>query len=157
MHESQDLNTEFKKGDDPVTEADFKCQYVINSMLSTMAPGIFIVGEEGQNGLESKFDFDVSSLKCLGIPEFDNIEYPIEELIVFVDPLDGTRSFTKGNMESVTTLITLVHKNEPIAAAIGDPYETRTQFRPTVYIGARGLNKVIQFESKGFYEHEQIK
>ena len=93
----------------------------------------------------------------LGIPEYEEIEYPIEELIVFVDPLDGTRSFTKGKMNQVTTLITLVHNKEPIAAAIGDPYESHEKYRPTVYIGARGLNKVLHYESSGPYEHTLIK
>lgn len=45
------------------------------------------------------------------IPEFFNEkEISIEDSIVWIDPLDGTLSFLKGELNDVTTLIGFISK-----------------------------------------------
>ena len=46
--------------------------------------------------------------------ELDNM-VPIGELCVWVDPLDGTREFTSGNYEFVSTLVGISRGGRPIA------------------------------------------
>ena len=45
-----------------------------------------------------------------------------DDLVVWVDPLDGTLSYVKNELDAVTTLIGLSNKNLPIAGIIGHPY-----------------------------------
>ena len=45
-------------------------------------------------------------------------QYEIEDLCVWVDPLDGTLDFVKGDFENVTTLIGVSYKKEALMGVI---------------------------------------
>lgn len=51
------------------------------------------------------------------------LEYEIEKLCLWVDPLDGTLDFVQNTLDNVTTLIGLTYENRPIMGVIGQPYE----------------------------------
>lgn len=115
---------QFKEGDDPVTIADLRSAWIIDEGLAHHFPGIFIIGEEGPNGIASEFSFagiDTNSFAKFGFPER---EFELEKCTVFVDPLDATRAFVKGNLSGVTCLITLAYENKPVIGLIGYPSAT---------------------------------
>lgn len=47
---------------------------------------------------------------------------PVEELTLFVDPLDGTREFVEGRLQNVGCLIGVARKGKAIMGAVGLPF-----------------------------------
>uniref|UniRef100_A0A2I3HCM2 3'(2'), 5'-bisphosphate nucleotidase 1 n=1 Tax=Nomascus leucogenys TaxID=61853 RepID=A0A2I3HCM2_NOMLE len=45
-----------------------------------------------------------------------------EELVVWVDPLDGTKEYTEGLLDNVTVLIGIAYEGKAIAGVINQPY-----------------------------------
>ena len=93
-------------------------------------PSIKIIGEEQT---EYTGDLDFRELNADLYPEamFDksrqNLGIPTEfdlndNVVVWVDPLDGTLSYVNGELDAVTTLIGLSIGSEPVLGVIGLPY-----------------------------------
>ena len=119
-------------GWDPLTEADIRAQRLILSLLSHRWPSLRIVGEEdgceeaaASKGL-AKSLLEEQSLKedIVNEEEVPSAlkELPIEDLCLFVDPLDGTKEFTKGNYPAVQTLIGIALRGRPIAGVMHAPF-----------------------------------
>ena len=47
-----------------------------------------------------------------------NDEFSIEDTIVWIDPLDGTLSYVKNELDAVTVLIGVSHKKSPLMGII---------------------------------------
>jgi len=154
---SKVLGTEYKIGDDPVTIADFKAQSCFMQTLSKVFPDLRTVGEEmEENEILVELNYDPLAIQPLDIDDF-NIELPMEECMVFVDPLDATRSFTKGRLDHVTSLITLVHKSRPYAAVIGQHFRDGNKFLPHAFASVITVPKVIEYEMTGYTECNILK
>ncbi|CAE1305658.1 cysQ [Acanthosepion pharaonis] len=103
-----DLGIHDKGVDDLQTEADRSVQRCIIGSLQHYFPKISIIGEEEltyasdiEKIQEKEFSKDVLALTCP-----DNLKNVKEnEVIVWVDPLDGTKEFTQGLLDHVTVLI----------------------------------------------------
>ncbi|KAF4651090.1 3'(2'), 5'-bisphosphate nucleotidase 1 [Perkinsus olseni] len=106
--------------DDPQTEADRRAEAFIMSILKSQVPNLdpmTIIGEESEEGeTEASKSEAVGAVRASrGSPVFsesvlsawpDDLEsVPASSLALWVDPLDGTSEFTRGNLGSVTTLI----------------------------------------------------
>ncbi|KAL4717918.1 hypothetical protein ACJJTC_001336 [Scirpophaga incertulas] len=116
-----------KGKDDYQTEADRSAQRCIIASLAAQYPTMTIIGEEDNpdNGQEIPSDWivvegdsEVLQLSCphhlKGIQEKD--------IVVWVDPLDGTSEYTQGFLEHVTVLIGISVNEEPVAGVIHQPY-----------------------------------
>ena len=98
---------------DPQTVADIRSQKRIIGSLKAAFPGLTVVGEEGNLSIDTKIDvvnprFDMCepTLKMEGkIFPSSMRAIPISEVVCWIDPLDGTKEFTKGLVEAVTVLI----------------------------------------------------
>lgn len=114
---------------DPQTIADRASQQLIVSSLIRHFPQLTIRGEEkidiGSSAaitdlhelLEPSND-EVLQAKC---PEqFEKLQE--KDLVVWVDPLDGTREFTEGRLEGVTVLIGFATQGKSIAGIIHQPF-----------------------------------
>ncbi len=99
--ESGGLGFTSKSDGSPVTLADDLAEKEIIKILHDMTPGIPVIGEE----LISRGD----------IPHFDSSGY-----VWFVDALDGTRGFIKGEKD-FTVNIGLVHQGQPLLGVIYAP------------------------------------
>lgn len=85
-----------------------------------------IIGEEGDldpaavtsDLIVSDVDADFSTRICPAA--YANVRE--EDLVVWVDPLDGTAEYTKGFVEHVTVLIGVAYKNEAIGGIIHQPF-----------------------------------
>ena len=93
-----------------LTEADLAAQRVMVGALRSAWPGLVIVGEEDEDESAGAAD-EVTGPPLrrdlcaeLGAP---GLEAALEELCVFVDPLDGTREFVEGRLENVQSLVGL--------------------------------------------------
>lgn len=116
-----------KGKDDYQTEADRSAQKCIIASLSAQFPKLNIIGEEDNPDNEEDVcsdwivndtDKDVLSLECpaflQGVKE--------EDIVVWVDPLDGTSEYTQGFLEHVTVLIGISVNEKPVAGVIHQPY-----------------------------------
>ncbi|XP_013183386.2 3'(2'),5'-bisphosphate nucleotidase 1 isoform X2 [Amyelois transitella] len=117
-----------KGKDDYQTEADRSAQKCIIASLSSQYPKLKIIGEEeespeNEGDIPSDWivveeDKDVLGVKC---PV--NLQAVKEEdIVVWVDPLDGTSEYTQGFLEHVTVLIGISVNEKPVAGVIHQPY-----------------------------------
>ncbi|CAI9730749.1 2 3' [Octopus vulgaris] len=120
-----DLRIKDKGIDDLQTEADRSAQRCIIGSLQHHFPKVTFVGEEdlspdSNTEVFQEVDFckDVLALSC---PEnLRNI--PDNEIIVWVDPLDGTKEFTQGLLDHVTVLIGISVNGSAVAGVVYQPY-----------------------------------
>ncbi|CAL1586709.1 unnamed protein product [Knipowitschia caucasica] len=107
------------------TLADRLAQQSICASLSRRFPNLTIIGEEdlpseeaGDELIESGQADDVLLKTCP--EEFTDVKE--EELVVWVDPLDGTKEYTEGLLDNVTVLIGVAHRGRAIAGVINQPF-----------------------------------
>lgn len=85
-----------------------------------------IIGEEGETNVDAvpshlvSQGLDAEFLKRICPPVYENIRE--EDLVVWVDPLDGTAEYTKGFLEHVTVLIGVSYQNRAIGGVIHQPF-----------------------------------
>ncbi|CAK1583705.1 unnamed protein product [Parnassius mnemosyne] len=116
-----------KGKDDLQTEADRSAQRCIIASLSAQFPKLNIIGEEDNPDTEDEIpsdwividtDKDILTIQCpsnlQGVKE--------EDIVVWVDPLDGTSEYTQGFLEHVTVLIGIAVNEKPVAGVIHQPY-----------------------------------
>ena len=151
VYNSGDMNKMLKGTDDPVTIADLQVQKSIEACFGTHFPGLILVGEESKESLiniQSQLDPKNISLDFIkqemlseslktrkdfndhmrkefyGAEIWENFESirPGKEVLVWVDPLDGTNDFTKGNPSTVTVLIGLAVEGVPKVGVVHQPF-----------------------------------
>lgn len=118
----------FQGKDDLQTEADRSAQRCIVASLTNLFPNLKIIGEEGTTDINvpsewliTDLDKDILKRKC---PEqLTNVTE--EELVVWVDPLDGTSEYTQGFLERVTVLIGISLNDSAVGGIIHQPYYDR--------------------------------
>ncbi|XP_045776717.1 3'(2'),5'-bisphosphate nucleotidase 1 isoform X2 [Maniola jurtina] len=116
-----------KGKDDYQTEADRSAQRCIIASLSAQYPKVNIIGEEDSPEDEGEVssewlvvdaDKEILSIEC---PSFlQNVKE--EDIVIWVDPLDGTSEYTQGFLEHVTVLIGISVNEKPVAGVIHQPY-----------------------------------
>ncbi|GLG93067.1 hypothetical protein R5R35_001996 [Gryllus longicercus] len=158
-----DLGIVEKTGkNDLQTEADRSAQRCIITSLSKQFPSITIIGEEDEpsdspvpsDWVVSEVDQDILRLECP-----DNLQQvSAEEVVVWVDPLDGTSEYTQGLLDHVTVLIGIAVGNRSVAGVIHQPYynyqKENEPLGRTIW-GIRGVG-VGGFEPKAAPEGQRI-
>jgi len=123
-----------------VTQCDIDAQAkIIIGLRETWGDEIMIIGEEddAEGLLAAKVDsnnrehnssllrkdilFDNQEVRTVIHSDLDE-EIPIEELVIFVDPVDGTREFVEGRLQNVACLIGIARNSRPIVGVIGVPF-----------------------------------
>ncbi|XP_059488072.1 3'(2'),5'-bisphosphate nucleotidase 1 [Neocloeon triangulifer] len=123
------------------TEADRTAQRCIVSSLSKQFPSIKIIGEEDQGGQECPLppewlvtDSDPGVLNLQCPKDLQNVKE--EEVVVWVDPLDGTSEYTQGLLDHVTVLIGVAVGERAVGGVIHQPYFEYQKFeRPDLAPG----------------------
>ncbi|XP_005998466.1 3'(2'),5'-bisphosphate nucleotidase 1 [Latimeria chalumnae] len=121
-----DLEVVEKDGaNDLQTKADRLVQLSICSSLARKFPKVTIIGEEelptqdvGEELIESGQSEEILKYPCPS--QYINVKE--EELVVWVDPLDGTKEYTEGLLDHVTVLIGIAYEGKAIAGVINQPY-----------------------------------
>lgn len=112
---------------DPQTEADRMSESIIISSLAKQFPGVKIIGEEGaESSLKLSTDiivedFDQDFLHQHKCPE-SLLDIKEDDLVIFVDPLDGTNEYTQGFLEHVTVLIGIAYRSCSVAGIVHQPF-----------------------------------
>lgn len=93
--------------------------------MNAKFPTINIICEEGHTDLNiesdwlvTEFDYEFLKHKC---PD-ELLDVEDIEMVVWVDPLDGTSEYTQGFLEHVTVMIGVAVKNLAIAGVMHQPY-----------------------------------
>ncbi|XP_010293696.1 PREDICTED: 3'(2'),5'-bisphosphate nucleotidase 1 isoform X2 [Phaethon lepturus] len=91
---------------------------------NVMAAGdLGIVEKTGANDLQTKADRLVQMSICASLArKFPKVTIIGEELVIWVDPLDGTKEYTEGLLDHVTVLIGIAYGGKAIAGVINQPY-----------------------------------
>jgi 3'(2'), 5'-bisphosphate nucleotidase len=137
VYESGELQQQNKGFDDPVTIADLRVQKSIETTFKHFFPTLNVQGEESaqslenvdaqfvpedilpdigiikQSFLQAHFEKRQKYLQFLrenlyGAEVYENFDsFSTDRATVWIDPLDGTKDFTMGNLSAVTVLIGL--------------------------------------------------
>ncbi|XP_031793251.1 3'(2'),5'-bisphosphate nucleotidase 1 isoform X2 [Sarcophilus harrisii] len=107
------------------TKADRLVQMSICSSLAQKFPKLTIIGEEDLPAQEVDQELieDGQWEEILKKPcptQYSAIKE--EDLVVWVDPLDGTKEYTEGLLDNVTVLIGIAYEGKAIAGVINQPY-----------------------------------
>ncbi|MBN3324681.1 BPNT1 nucleotidase, partial [Atractosteus spatula] len=153
---SGDLGIVEKTGaSDLQTQADRLVQKSIVASLSRSFPTITIIGEEDlppeeveEDLIESRQSEEVLKKHCPA--EYSGLRE--EELVVWVDPLDGTKEYTEGLLDHVTVLIGIAYNGTAIAGVINQPFYNY-QLGPGAALG-RTLWGMLGLGSFGFQLQE---
>ena len=165
-------NIQFKEEGDArsaLTVADTSAQRVIVSSILGVYPTLNIVGEEDEsvvevdvdsqrelrNDLLNGYEWTTTTTTTttststtplqLNEQEIPSEELDMNDLVVYVDPLDGTREFVEGRLDNVQSLIGVTFKGTPIMGAVGLPFPTDSKDNSTeVYFGlvGKGIGKL---------------
>ncbi|KAK3249234.1 hypothetical protein CYMTET_41330 [Cymbomonas tetramitiformis] len=138
-----------KDADDPrsaLTEADVAAQAAILGALRAEWPGLHIIGEEEENEEEETAKSIGTALPPLRRDLCSSLSEPsqqlmvcLENVVVFVDPLDGTREFVEGRLASVQCLVGIAVQGRAIAGAVGLPFPSgKVDSEPSVIYGLVG-------------------
>ncbi|XP_051511457.1 3'(2'),5'-bisphosphate nucleotidase 1-like isoform X2 [Myxocyprinus asiaticus] len=107
------------------TLADRLVQKSICASLSRSFPKVTIIGEEDlpveaveENLIESGQNSVILQKSCPN--QYASLKE--EELVVWVDPLDGTKEYTEGLLDHVTVLIGIAYGGKAIAGVINQPF-----------------------------------
>ncbi|KAM3861169.1 3'(2'),5'-bisphosphate nucleotidase 1 isoform 1-T1 [Diretmus argenteus] len=123
---SGDLGIVEKTGaNDLQTLADRLAQRSICASLYKRFPKITVIGEEDLPAEEVKEDLIENGQAEEILQKTCPAEYRAlkeEELVVWVDPLDGTKEYTEGLLDNVTVLIGIAHRGRAIAGVINQPF-----------------------------------
>ncbi|KAA0189559.1 Bisphosphate nucleotidase 1 [Fasciolopsis buskii] len=120
---SKDLEIVDKGVNDLQSKADRDAQRCIVGSLTQTFPGLKVIGEEGtldNNGLATTADLDVEVMKHQCPDAYKSVN--LLDMVVWVDPLDGTMEFTEGLIEYVTVLIGVAVDGKPVAGVIAQPF-----------------------------------
>ena len=132
---------DLKDNNDPrswLTEADVRAQRVlVGGLRRAFGKGLRIVAEEGDIGEEEdRGHTDEAEAEALaGVrknPEICQIDVPsgletlsLDQVVVYVDPLDGTREFVEKRLDAVQTLIGVSVRGRAVAGVVGLPFLVR--------------------------------
>ncbi|XP_036405888.1 3'(2'),5'-bisphosphate nucleotidase 1 [Megalops cyprinoides] len=107
------------------TVADRLAQKSICASLSRQFPKVTIIGEEDlppetveEDLIENGQHEEILQKPCPA--EYSSVRE--EELVVWVDPLDGTKEYTEGLLDHVTVLIGIAYNGKAIAGVINQPF-----------------------------------
>eukprot|EP00899_Mesostigma_viride_P023515 jgi/Mesvir1/4348/Mv02432-RA.1 len=115
---------------DPQTQADVKSQQLILGSLERGFPGLTVIGEEEMELADVPEEFrtlpDASLLDqgpwASGALAEELRQVSLQDVVVWVDPLDGTQEFVDGYMSHVTVLIGVAVHGIPVAGVIHQPF-----------------------------------
>lgn len=128
--------------------------------LTNQFPNVKIIGEEGSSDLANVpnewivTDSDRDFLKYQCPDSLTHIDE--KDLVIWVDPLDGTSEYTQGIFEPVTVLIGFSIQNRAVGGVIHQPYykKINNELGRTIW-GLKGLGSG-GFEKKKLADNEFI-
>lgn len=114
---------------------------MVNSLLYTI-PGIKVISEENLQNDDIiellNVEKHLKSTEYSAIP--DDIQLNLDDLVIWIDPLDATKEYSEGLTEFVTTMVCVARNGEPIIGVIHQPFESKTYWTSKFGIDKKLLN-----------------
>lgn len=142
------------------TEADRTAQRMIVASLSKKFPKCTIVGEETltEDGEADKRlivnEFDENVLNHTLPSEYQSVKE--EDIVIWVDPLDGTAEFVKGLLDHVTVLIGISVGGKSVAGIIHQPFYGYSATNPTQELTGRTIWGLINLGCFGIKRADDL-
>lgn len=159
---TKNLQESWKGKNDPLTIADVKSQTLIINGLNHHFPQIKIVGEEDEVYPDAiNVDFTKQSKKLFPKELFpDDLLINLDELTAFIDPLDGTYGFVKGDLNYVSVLLGFALNKRPIIGVFGQIWSLdgngKIIYDPKIYFGYNQTKRVYCLNSSDLNKTEMI-
>lgn len=102
-----------------VTHADLTIQYILEQAYQERFPGLKVRGEEDIKGFTPDPQFP--PFKPETIPEVaktSEVHFPLADCTLWIDPVDATNCFVRGDFSSVTIIIGLAVRGEARAGVV---------------------------------------
>eukprot|EP00742_Colponemidia_sp_Colp-10_P003213 GILJ01003422.1.p1 GENE.GILJ01003422.1~~GILJ01003422.1.p1 ORF type:complete len:292 (+),score=39.89 GILJ01003422.1:50-925(+) len=142
---SGDLKLHMKGVDDPQTIADISAQRLIVGSLRKQWPTLKLIGEEDLEGDLTEYGVETClDLLTNAVSSASDQQVPLDQIVVWIDPLDGTKEFTLGRYDAVTTLIGIAVNGVATAGVVHQPFwnEKGRSIWGMVGVGAFGFDRV---------------
>lgn len=113
---------------DPVTDADFRSHCVMSDGLHRIFPKLKIISEE-DTAKQSCPDVKLFDLDPTVMHESSNVPdeiVEIDDVTVWIDPLDATQEYTENLFRYVTTMVCVAIKGVPTIGVIHNPFTKKT-------------------------------
>uniref|UniRef100_A0A6E8V3U2 Putative inositol monophosphatase 3 n=1 Tax=Anopheles coluzzii TaxID=1518534 RepID=A0A6E8V3U2_ANOCL len=127
LHEQSKGKT--KEGaNNPVTDADYRSNCVMKNGLLRIFPKLKVISEEDDRQ-EQCADVQLFDLDPTVLPESVTVpdeRVSIDEVDVWIDPLDATQEYTERLHEYVTTMVCVAVKGVPTIGIIHNPFTMKT-------------------------------
>ncbi|KAK0167973.1 hypothetical protein PV327_001819 [Microctonus hyperodae] len=116
--------------DDPVTTADYRSHCAMYNYLLNNFPSSLIISEEKSKGCDdtNKQDLKIDATILQHIQNIDDIEVNVEDITIWIDPLDATKEFTENLLNYVTTMVCIAVKGMPSIGVIHKPFESKQTY-----------------------------
>ncbi|XP_033211495.1 putative inositol monophosphatase 3 isoform X2 [Belonocnema kinseyi] len=156
VHNDMRLNIESKgrtkEGvNDPVTAADYKSHCAMYHALTAAFPKITVISEEESKECDKVNISDLKdSMKYLEDYNIEDTLVNVDDVTVWIDPLDATKEFTENLLQYVTTMVCIAVKKEPIIGVIHKPFESKSTY--WAWVG-HGLSSNL----KNYISTEEVK
>ncbi|XP_036319062.1 putative inositol monophosphatase 3 [Rhagoletis pomonella] len=111
---------------DPFTDADGRSHCVMKEGLHRIFPRIKIFSEEDKESCSNVNTFDLDPTVLHETADLPNVLVDIDEVTVWIDPLDATQEFTEKLYQYVTTMVCVAVKGKPIIGVIHSPFIGQT-------------------------------
>lgn len=126
---SGDLGAVEKYEGDMQTLADRESQGLILSSLAKHHPGVGIVAEEETYSANAvpvtEAEICLAESEIRSLFDVSKIDLDIEDITLWIDPLDNTAGFVDRKLEEVTVLIGMSVDGEPVGGIIHQPFCAR--------------------------------
>lgn len=110
-------------GTDAVTIADLTAQQIIEGSLLHYFPSVMLVGEEDIPEQDYKVvDISKDLLREYQLPDGFSVQVPAKDIVIYVDPLDGTKDYVLGDVFCAMTLIGISVGGKPLGGVINSPF-----------------------------------
>lgn len=115
--------------EDFVTAADVYSHCSISYGLWRIFPKLHLVSEEDvqkkncPDSHEDFFDLDPSVLSSVVLPD---VNVDINDITIWIDPLDATKEFTEKLFHFVSVMICVAYKGDPIIGVVHFPFNQKT-------------------------------
>lgn len=115
--------------DDPVTRADVFSHCAIAYGLWRIFPKLHLISEENVQEKScpeerESFDLDPTVLSSVELPS--DIDVSVDDIAVWIDPLDATKEYTESLFHYVSTMICVAVKGEPVIGVVHFPFNQKT-------------------------------
>ena len=117
---SEKLCVQYKSDGSEVTQVDVYSQRLSLSIIKRSYPTVNIIGEE--ESIELLPSEEIPSLSPDFHFPFDNKPIDINDIVIYIDPLDGTSCYVKKEYKGVSVLIGVTYKGKPFLGCIAQPF-----------------------------------